>query len=92
MRGSRQLVPFGEYRRRRKFVTAKDDIEARLKAMEEQRLVLTRQIEESENVLTETDRKIADFKRRQDQRMADEPIEEEHRQRISEAGNETIAP
>jgi hypothetical protein len=66
-----------------------DEIERRLREMEDQRRALTRQIEESERILTETDLQIADFKRRQNQRMADEPIEDEHKLRISEAANDS---
>lgn len=69
--------------------SSSEEIEKRLRAMEDQRRALTRQIEESEQVLFETDRKIADFKRRQNLRIANEPIEDEHKQRISEAGNES---
>jgi hypothetical protein len=71
---------------------AKDDIETRLKALEIRRLELMRKLDESEQVLTETDLKIADFKRRQDLRMADELIQDDHRQPISEAATEMPAP
>jgi hypothetical protein len=71
---------------------AKDDIETRLKALEIRRVELMRKLDESEQVLTETDLKIADFKRRQDLRMADEPIQDEHRKLISDAASEMPAP
>lgn len=85
------LFPLREHLFNQKVIvsSSSDEIEKKLRAMEDQRRALTRQIEESEQVLFETDRKIADFKRRQNLRIANEPIEDEHKQRISEAGNES---
>lgn len=72
---------------------ASEDITARLQALAELHSELQRQIAIAEATLHEADMKIADFKRRQNLRLADEPIEAEHKRRISDAGHETgISP
>jgi rRNA processing protein Krr1/Pno1 len=72
---------------------ARDDIQKRLEMLEQQREELKQRIERSQNILIQADEQMADFKLRQSDRMADKPeIQQEHKQKIADAGNEAILP